>query len=272
MQVNPPIFFHWAVATIGIMIVLQSKSWQSKKRGSSKPKKIKSSENGFNVWAHFYKQGNLLFSNTHVSHTYKKNTDSRNMDYCFSNTSCIKSVEDSVEDSGTHLWISVWTDRLGVSSCVSISRVRLGLALWLLQHLGNRRPDGGGICRRLRWHNRNAHWLIPRKQSCYSGGATKCFGWESNTKPANTTELPQKREQKYSLVWLIEVENVHAVYSESTFRNVWSGGWAEMCQDTRVERTSLDPKMWTHIDLHVDKIKRLFEALFLLPQSKQPML
>lgn len=79
----------------------------------------------------------------------------------------------------------------------------------------------------------------------------------------------KKREQKYSLVWLIEVENVHTVYSESTFRNVWSGGWAEMCQDTTVERTSLDPKIWTHIDLHVDKIKRLFEPLFLLPQSKQ---
>lgn len=178
---------------------------------------------------------NLLFSNTHVSHTYKKNTDSRagilwNMYYCFSNTSCIKSVEDSVEDSGTHLWLSVWTDRLGVSSCVSISRVRLGLALWLLQHLGNRRPDGGCVCQRLRWHNKNAHWLIQRKQSCYSGGATKCFGWESNTKPTNTTKLLKKKKGNRSILCFGslshktvfmhtgEVENVRAVYSQSTFR------------------------------------------------------
>lgn len=122
----------------------------------------------------------------------KKHGILRNMYYCFSNTSCIKSVKDSVKDSGTHLWLSVWTDRLWVSSCVSISRVRLGLALWLLQHLGNRRADGGRFCQRLRWHNRNAHWLIARKQSCYSGGATKCFGCESNTKPTNTTKLLKK--------------------------------------------------------------------------------
>lgn len=249
MRVNPPIFFHRVVTTVGIMIVLQRKSWQSKKRGSSKRKKIKSSKNGYNVWGHFCKQGNLLFSNTRVSHKSKKNTDSRagilrNVYYCFSNTSCIKSVKDSVKDSGTHLWFSVWTDRLWVSSCVSISRVRLGLALWLLQHLGNRRPGGGCFCQRLRWHNKNAHWLIARKQSCYNGGATKCFGCESNTKPTDTTKLlKKKRQQKYSSVWLIdhtaihktvymhtgEVENVHAVYSESTFRKevIWSGRWAK---------------------------------------------
>lgn len=85
-------------------------------------------------------------------------------------------------DSETHLWFSAWTDRLGVSGCVSVSRVRLGLALWVLQRLGNRRPDGGRICKRLRWQNKNAHWLIASKPSCLRGGAAKCFASESNAK------------------------------------------------------------------------------------------
>lgn len=262
------------------MIVLQRKSWQIKKRGSSKRRKIKSRKNGYKDWGHFYKQGNVLFSNTHVSHKYKNNNDSRagilrNIYYCFSNTSCIKSVKDSVKDSGTHLWFSVWTDRLRVSSCVSISRVRLGLALWLLQHLGNRRPDGGCFCQRLRRHNKNAHWLIARKQSCYSGGATKRFGGESNTKPTNTTKLLKKKGNRSILqcgslitqytkryMHTGEGENVHA---ESTFwkETIWSGRWATMEQYTTAEGTSLDPKTWTHTDLHFNKIKRLFKPLFL---------
>lgn len=100
-------------------------------------------------------------------------------------TSCIESVK----DSETHLQFSVLTGRLRVSSCVSISRVRLRLALWVLQHRGNnRRTDGGCTCKSLRWHNKNPHWFIARRQSCYNGRAAKCF--------ASNQTLNQKKSNK----------------------------------------------------------------------------
>lgn len=97
-----------------------------------------------------------------------------------------------MKDSETHLRVSVLTDGFRVSSCVNVSRVRLGLALWVLQHLGNRRPDGGCIRKRLRWDNKNAHAFVARKQRCYNEGATKCFACESGTKTTNTTKLLKK--------------------------------------------------------------------------------
>lgn len=120
-----------------------------------------------------------------------------------------------MNDGETHLRVSVLTDRLRVSSCVSISRVRLRLALWVLQHLGNRRPDGGCICECLRWHNKNAHWVIDRKQSCYKGGVQQNALNVNQTRDKQTSQSDCKKKNQTDLffwmhsLWLINHTAMH---------------------------------------------------------------
>lgn len=81
---------------------------------------------------------------------------------------------EKVTDRETHLQVSVVTDRLRVSSCVSASRVRhrwpgTRWALWVLQQLGNWRPHGYHVSNGLRWHiHKKMHTgLMPRKKRAF---------------------------------------------------------------------------------------------------------
>lgn len=69
----------------------------------------------------------------------------------------------------THLQVSAATDRLGVSSRVSTSRVRdgraaAGRACWVLQQLGDWGPRGRRVGKRLRWRtHKHTHKTVNTK-------------------------------------------------------------------------------------------------------------